>query len=369
MIDQSARIRLRPSVAFVPVNEARHEYQFFQGNTRRARSYCLQDVFVRAIGALDGTSSLQEVAGRCGIEARKVVLLMEELHEKCIVELVEVADRISATPWRRVLNFLADYFPSNELELAFARLQTTPVFILGAGAVGSWAAVLLAKTGFQEFVLADDDIVERSNLNRSLYSHRDVGKSKCEALRDQIVGISTQIQATAVRTRVETAESLRVAMWQRKEAPQGIVVNAADWPTVDATSAIVDVVCQERRIPYVIAGGYNLHLSLIGMTVLPGQSACYHCGRITLDEKPSNQLGKLRKLSRPRRNVGNLGPLAAITASFAVNEVIRLAVRGPRVAPRMLNRRAEFNFLTNQLHSVDLPPRDECGCCPRPLGT
>jgi molybdopterin/thiamine biosynthesis adenylyltransferase len=115
-------------------------------------------------------------------------------------------------------------------------------------------------------------------------------------------------------------------------------------------------------MPYVIAGGYNLHLSLIGMTVIPGESACYQCGCITLDERQAGELENLRKLNRPWRNIGNLVPLAGITSSFAVNEVIRLAVRSSRLKPRMLNRRGEFNFLTNELHFIELPPRRECGC-------
>ena len=116
--------------------------------------------------------------------------------------------------------------------------------------------------------------------------------------------------------------------------------------------------------PYVIAGGYNLHLSLIGMTVLPGKTACYHCGRLTLEERQSDDLIDMRKLARPWRNIGNLAPLAAITASFAANEVIRLAISDTRVPPAMINRRGEFNFLTGEMHFVSLPARRECGCIP-----
>jgi molybdopterin/thiamine biosynthesis adenylyltransferase len=139
-------------------------------------------------------------------------------------------------------------------------------------------------------------------------------------------------------------------------------VNCADFPSVDVTSHIVDSACQPRGVPYVIAGGYNLHLSLIGLTVIPGTSACYQCSRLTLDERQVDELADLRKLFRPTRNLGNLAPLAAMTASFAANEVIRLAARSSRLAPRMLNRRGEFNFLTNQLHFVDLPRRADCSC-------
>jgi molybdopterin/thiamine biosynthesis adenylyltransferase len=286
--------------------------------------------------------------------------LANQLSDYCLIEDADVAARVAVSSWRRVLNFLADYFPSFEVEDQFERLRETPVVILGAGAVGSWVAAQLAQSGFRYFSIIDDDHVERSNLNRSLYFASDVGKPKTDALANRLLTISDDVITNTRRTMIADMAQLRPIL---EDLPrQTIVVNCADSPSVDATSSIVDSVCQPLRMPYVIAGGYNLHLSLIGMTVIPGESACYHCSRMSLDEMQAGDLEDLRKLVRPWRNVGNIAPLAAITSSFAANEVIRLAVRSTRLMPRMLNRRGEFNFLTNRLHLVDLPPRTDCGC-------
>ena len=103
-------------------------------------------------------------------------------------------------------------------------------------------------------------------------------------------------------------------------------------------------------------------LGLIGMTVSPGVSACFNCSRITLDELEDKSLQGVRRLWRPKRNLGSLSPLTGITSSLATSEVLRLAVRSERLRPAMWNRRGEFNFLTNELSFVNLPPRPECGC-------
>lgn len=358
MIGPETRIRLRPSVAFVPLGS--DQYQFFQGNTRRSRTYRLDRRLAEIIRQLDGQLCLGELAAVHRVDVDSIVQLGMQLGEHCFVEHVDVAARIAASPWRRVVNFLADFYPSVEVEQQFRRLQDTPVIILGAGAVGSWIAQQLAQSGFHRFALIDDDLVERSNLNRSLYFEGEIGLPKVEALGNRLQATVPGSTVSAWREQVADAGQLtRILVTQPTNA---IVVNCADFPNVDATSAIVDQVCQRLRMPYVIAGGYNLHLSLIGMTVIPGESACYHCGRVTLDERQASDLDELRKLKRPWRNVGNVAPLAAITSSFAANEVIRLAVRSSRLRPRMLNRRGEFNFLTNQLHFVALPPRAECNC-------
>jgi hypothetical protein len=119
----------------------------------------------------------------------------------------------------------------------------------------------------------------------------------------------------------------------------------------------------DYKIPHIIAGGYNLHLSLIGQTIIPFESACFECADIVLNGKNQQELMGVRKLVRSERNLGNLAPLAGITASFAVNEILRLIFRNENLQPKMLNRRGEFNFLTNKISFFDLPKQQNCSWC------
>ena len=358
MIDYSSRLRLRPSVAMVPVGDER--WQFFLGNTRRSRQYRLRQDLASAVAQMDGHTTLAQIAGRTSSDLRGLEALARALHESCVLEEESVAQRLAVSPWRRILNFIGDYIPSDAVESAFERLSRTEALILGAGAVASWVASQLCHSGVERFTLVDNDKVEVSNLNRSLYAPHDVGQLKVEALARRLSAINSRLTVRRRRQRMTDASEL--LGWLQEAGAAAIVVNCADSPSVDATSAMVDSACQATRNAYVIAGGYNLHLSLIGMTVIPGRTACFHCGRITLEELQGDELIGLRKLARPWRNIGNLAPLAAITASFAVNEVIRVALSDSRIPPAMVNRRGEFNFLTNEMHYTSLPPRRECGC-------
>lgn len=358
MITSESILRLRPSVAMVPMGD--DKWQFFQGNTRRSRVFKLQPELAAAVRVLNGLNSLASAERLSNCGAQKLLRFAELLHKGCLLEASDVAERIAESPWRRVLNFLGDYIPSDEVESAFLRLSETTVLILGVGGVGSWVATALCQSGIERFILVDDDVVEPSNLNRALYSKIDVGRSKVDALADRLRAINPKVCAQGLKERLKDAK--RLAEIIPRLPSHIIVVNCADTPSVDATSSIVDEACRSTATPYVIAGGYNLHLSLIGMTVLPGRTACYHCARLTLAEQQGDDLINMRKLVRPWRNIGNLAPLAAITASFAVNEVIRLAIADDRLLPAMVNRRGEFNFLTGKIYFVNLPPRRECGC-------
>jgi len=335
-------------------------WQFFQGNSRRSRVYKLQAELAVAIKSLNGQVQLDLVAIHSGADSQRLMTLADVLHTACLVECAAVAKRIAQSPWRRVLNFIGDFIPSDAIEDTFWRFCSQNVIILGVGGVGSWIAAQLCQSGFKHFVVVDDDKVELSNLNRSLYSQSDVGRYKVDALADRLRGINPAVQVTGTKLRLSDAEFLAQLIADQRGA--SIVVNCADAPSVDATSSLVDTACRRTATPYVIAGGYNLHLSLIGMTVLPGKTACYHCGRLTLEDLQGDDLAGMRKLARPWRNIGNLAPLAAITASFAANEVIRVAISDSRIPPAMVNRRGEFNFLTSDMHFVNLPPRPECGC-------
>lgn len=77
------------------------------------------------------------------------------------------------------------------------RLRRTRVLIAGCG-LGSVVAELLARTGCGDFVLADGDRVEAHNLNRQMFTQRDLGRNKAEALASRLREIHPQVKVRAV---------------------------------------------------------------------------------------------------------------------------------------------------------------------------
>ena len=58
--------------------------------------------------------------------------------------------------------------------------------IIGVGAVGSFAALALAKMGFKNIKVFDDDKVEEHNISNQFYKLADIGKLKVDALAGMI---------------------------------------------------------------------------------------------------------------------------------------------------------------------------------------
>ena len=67
------------------------------------------------------------------------------------------------------------------------KLKKSKIFIAGAGGLGSPVTLYLAAAGVGNIIVADNDTVEMSNLNRQvLHWRRNVGYKKVESAREKI---------------------------------------------------------------------------------------------------------------------------------------------------------------------------------------
>jgi len=88
---------------------------------------------------------------------------------------------------------LSRYFSVADL----AALRTAHVGIVGAGGLGSNVAMMLARSGIRNFVMADPDVVDASNLNRQSYFPEDVGISKVLSLSRYLTALEPAINFVA----------------------------------------------------------------------------------------------------------------------------------------------------------------------------
>ena len=91
------------------------------------------------------------------------------------------------------------------------------VGVAGAGGLGSNAALMLARSGVEHFLLVDDDVVDASNLNRQQFWSRHVGMPKVEALKGLLLELNPAARVETLRLRLtadNTAEIVRACpLW------------------------------------------------------------------------------------------------------------------------------------------------------------
>ncbi|APX95164.1 SAMP-activating enzyme E1 [Natronorubrum daqingense] len=103
------------------------------------------------------------------------------------------------------------------------RLLDASVLVVGAGGLGSPAIQYLAAAGIGRLGIVDDDVVERSNLQRQIvHGDADVGRPKVESAADYVDALNPDIDVDAHETRI-TAENVADLV-----AAYDVVLDASD---------------------------------------------------------------------------------------------------------------------------------------------
>lgn len=83
------------------------------------------------------------------------------------------------------------------------------IVVFGAGSIGSYAVLALAKLGYKNITVLDDGIVEEENIAPQFYKIRDIGKFKVDCLKRAILDLTgTSIIAIPKRYDSETRDQL-----------------------------------------------------------------------------------------------------------------------------------------------------------------
>jgi sulfur-carrier protein adenylyltransferase/sulfurtransferase len=91
------------------------------------------------------------------------------------------------------------------------QLKRARVLIIGAGGLGSPAALYLAGAGVGTLGLVDFDVVDATNLHRQLlHGTRDVGRSKLESARDRLHDVNPHVTLELHETRLSSANALDI---------------------------------------------------------------------------------------------------------------------------------------------------------------
>lgn len=149
------------------------------------------------------------------------------------------------------------------------KLIDSAVLIVGLGGLGSPAAMYLAAAGVGKLIIADDDVVEVSNLQRQIaHSQESIGDSKVESGKQRLLGLNPDIEVVALNTRLADAE-LDSAVEQAD-----LVLDACD---NFATRFAINQSCIKYRTPLVSGAAIRMEGQVIVFNSEDANSPCYRC--------------------------------------------------------------------------------------------
>lgn len=199
------------------------------------------------------------------------------------------------------------------------RLLAARVLIVGAGGLGSPAAYYLASAGVGHLVLADDDEVELSNLQRQILHTNDrIGQAKAESGKLALLQLNPDIHVDALVARL-TGETLDQQVRQAD-----LVLDCCD---NFATRHAINRACVKHGKPLVSGAAIRFAGQVSVFDLRRDDAPCYHCLFPEADD-----VEELRCAT-----TGVLGPLVGMVGSMQAAEAIKLlAGMGEAMVGRML---------------------------------
>jgi molybdopterin/thiamine biosynthesis adenylyltransferase/rhodanese-related sulfurtransferase len=225
------------------------------------------------------------------------------------------------------------------------RLEASRVLLVGAGGLGSPAAFYLAAAGVGTLVIADDDRVERSNLQRQiLHTEAALGHAKVESARRTLLARNPRIAVETCAERVTAANIDRLM--------QGIdlVLDGADNFPV---RYLLNDACIKHGKPLVYGAVHRFEgqVGVFDAGRRRGIAPCYRC---LFPEPP-------RAEDAPNcAEAGVLGVLPGVIGLLQANEAIKLLLDlGQPLTGRLLG----FDALGARFRETRLVPDPECALC------
>lgn len=222
------------------------------------------------------------------------------------------------------------------------RLKAARVLCIGAGGLGSPAALYLAAAGMGKLGLVDFDRVDLTNLQRQiLHGTKDIGRSKLESARDRLRDVNPDVDVELHECRLSSENAEQII------ADYDIIVDGSD---NFATRYLSNDVC-------VFAGKPNVYGSVFrfeGQTTVFAPHLGGPCYRCLFPEPPPPE-------SVPNcAQAGVLGVLPGIIGMLQAIEAIKLVLG---IGDSLVGRLLHFDALKVVFRELKLRRDPQCPVC------
>ena len=198
------------------------------------------------------------------------------------------------------------------------RLIDSHVLIVGAGGLGSPAALYLAASGVGHISIADHDVVDLTNLQRQIaHTTARVGQPKVESAAQAMLALNPEVRVTAL------AHKLDAAQLDALVPTVTVVVDCCD---NFETRQAVNAACVRHKVPLVSGAVIRMDGQLSVYDARDDTAPCYAC-----IFPPSDVLEEVMCST-----MGVLAPLVGVIGTMQAMETVKLITgMGSRLTGRL----------------------------------
>tara|TARA_B110000305_G_scaffold149488_1_gene165928 strand:- start:1586 stop:2326 length:741 start_codon:yes stop_codon:yes gene_type:complete len=220
-------------------------------------------------------------------------------------------------------------------------LLDASVLIIGLGGLGCPAAMYLASSGVGHLILADDDAVDLSNLQRQVaHSTDNIGMSKVASARQALEKLNDGVKVTTLKQRLE-GEALEEAVKNTD-----VVLDCTD---NFSSRFAINAATVKYRVPLVSGAAIRMEGQVSVFDKREDDNPCYQCLYPDGDD-----------LNLSCSENGVMAPVVGIIGTLQAMEAIKLITGiGKTLTGRLLFLDAQ----TMQLREMKLNKNITCPCC------
>lgn len=224
------------------------------------------------------------------------------------------------------------------------RLLSSRALIVGAGGLGSPAAMYLAAAGVGHLVLVDNDTVDLTNLQRQIaHTSARVGQLKVESARVALSELNPQTALTTLALRLQND-----AVLHEQVAAADVVLDCTD---NFATRVMLNRVCVDHRKPLVSGAAIRFEGQISVFDMRDPAAPCYAC----LFPESADEVEEISCAT-----MGVFSPLVGMVGSVQAAEALKILTQ---VGTPLVGRLLRVDALHMDWRSVGVQRDPECAVC------
>jgi adenylyltransferase/sulfurtransferase len=221
------------------------------------------------------------------------------------------------------------------------KIMAGKVLIIGAGGLGSPAALYLAAAGVGTIGIVDADKVDLTNLQRQIiHFTKDLNVPKVESAAQKMRALNPEIEIKTLHQFVR-ADNIREII-----SGYDFILDGTD---NFAAKFLINDACVMEGLSF--SHGGILRFTGQTMTVVPGKSACYRC----IFQSPPP-----REAVPTCAEAGVLGAIAGMLGTIQAAEVLKFFTGAGHL---LTNALLTFDALNMDFRKVNLRPNRDCPLC------
>jgi len=209
----------------------------------------------------------------------------------------------------------------------YNKIKSKTVAVIGVGGVGGYSVEALIRSGIENIIIVDYDIVDITNLNRQIISlQSNIGKYKTDVTKERILSINPNCNVTVINKKLD--EDNLIELFDYKI---DYLIDACD--TVKVKEQLI-LECIKRKIKQISCMGTGNKLNPELLSICDIRKTSYDplakkIRKFVTENKIKDKVMVVSSTEQPKKVEGSISSISYVPsvagllcASFVINDII-----------------------------------------------